>query len=179
MTRLRSKYRNEVLPKLKEQFGYSNVHAVPRLVKVVVNVGVGRSLKDAKFIETVEKGLQKITGQKTVKRAARVSVAGFKIRKGMVVGISVTLRGERMEHFIDRLVNIALPRVRDFQGINPKAFGKSGNYTLGLKEHTVFPETMSDDVDHTFGLEITVVTTAKTPAEGLALLTGLGFPFQR
>jgi large subunit ribosomal protein L5 len=179
MTRLRTKYRTEVIPKLKEQFHYSNLHAVPRLVKVVINVGVGRSLQEPKFIETVTKGLESITGQKTVKRTARSSISGFKIRKGMVVGISVTLRGSRMEDFIDRLVNISLPRVRDFQGLNPKGFGQSGSYTLGLKEHTVFPETQSDEIDRTFGLEITVVTTAKTPSEGLAFLTALGFPFQR
>jgi large subunit ribosomal protein L5 len=178
MTRIRTKYQTDVMPKLKKDFGYTNVHAIPRLVKVVVNVGIGRALKDPKFLETVTKGLQQITGQRPIKRAARTSVAGFKIRAGMIVGVSVTLRGARMEDFIDRLVNVALPRVRDFQGIDPKGFGNSGHYTLGLKEHTVFPETQSDDLDHTFGLEMTFVTTAKTSAEGLALLRYLGFPFR-
>lgn len=178
MTRLRTIYRSDAVPKLQKEFHYSNQLAVPRLVKAVVNVGVGRSLKDPKFIDMVVKGLERITGQRPIRRAARTSVSGFKIRKGMIVGVSVTLRGGRMEDFLDRLVNIALPRVRDFQGLDPKGFGRSGSYTLGLKEHTVFPEVMSDDLEHAFGLEVTIVTTAKTPAEGLALLKHLGFPFR-
>lgn len=179
MTRIRERYLKEVVPELKKEFGYTNDLSVPRLEKIVVNVGVGRSLKDPKHIEFVTKALERITGQKPSPRKARLSISGFKIRKGMVVGLTVTLRGTRMDEFFDRLVNISLPRVRDFQGLDEKSFGQSGNYSLGLKEHTVFPETQSDDIDQTFGLEITIVTTAKNAAEGKALLTHLGFPFKK
>jgi large subunit ribosomal protein L5 len=177
-SRIRVRYQ-QAIPELEKNFGYANAFAVPRLVKVVVNAGVGKALKDPKYIDAVIEGIGRITGQRPVKRQARSSISGFKIRKGMIVGVMVTLRGRRMEEFIDRLVSFTLPRVRDFQGIDPKGFGKSGSYTLGVKEHTVFPETLGDEAERAFGIEITIVATAKTPAEGLALLRALGFPFQR
>lgn len=177
-SRIRARYL-QAIPELEKTFGYTNAFAVPRLVKVVVNAGVGKALKDPKYLDAVIEGIGRITGQRPVKRQARSSISGFKIRQGMTVGTMVTLHGRRMEEFIDRLVNFTLPRVRDFQGISPKGFGRSGSYTLGIREHTVFPETLGDEVEHSFGLEITIVTTAKTPAEGLALLRALGFPFQR
>lgn len=178
MTRLQTVYQTEALPKLKKAFAYPNDLAAPRLVKVVVNVGIGSALKDPKHLEAVERGIAQITGQRPVRRNARKSISGFKIRRGMTVGISVTLRGPRMDDFIDRLVNIVLPRVRDFQGLDPKCFGQSGSCTIGLREQTVFPEASAEGVDHPFGLEITIVTTARTAPEGLALLRALGFPFQ-
>ena len=178
MTRLQTKYRTEARPQLTKAFGYPNDLAAPRLVKAVVNVGVGSALKDPKHLEAVERGLTLITGQRPVRRNARKSISGFKIRRGMTVGISVTLRGPRLEDFIDRLVNIVLPRVRDFQGLDPKCFGQSGSCTIGLREQTVFPETSVETTDQSFGLEITIVTTARTAPEGLALLRALGFPFQ-
>ncbi len=178
MNRLQTKYRDEALPKLKKELGYTNNLAVPRLVKTVVNVGIGSALKDPKHLEAVERGLTQITGQRPVRRNARKSISGFKIRRGMTVGISVTLRGPRLNDFIDRLVNIVLPRVRDFQGLDSKCFGQSGSCTIGLRDYSVWPEVGSDAVDHPFGLEITIVTTARTSREGLALLRALGFPFK-
>ncbi|MBI4425982.1 MAG: 50S ribosomal protein L5 [Candidatus Kerfeldbacteria bacterium] len=164
--------------KLKEQFGYTNQHAVPKITKVVLNVGVGRAVRDAKELETVVKSLERITGQKPVRTSARKSIASFKIRAGMPIGAMVTLRGRPMRHFLEKLIHAALPRVRDFQGLSPTSFDRHGIYTLGLKEHLVFPEIASDSVDQIHGVGITIVTTAKTPAEGLTLLRALGFPLQ-
>ncbi|MFH0853615.1 MAG: 50S ribosomal protein L5 [bacterium] len=179
MTNIRKKYQETVVPAIKKNFNLSNDLEVPRLQKVVVNSGVGKALNNSKFIEMVTSGLERITGQHPIIRKAKKSVSGFKIRQGMTVGLQVTLRGSRMEEFIDRLVNITLPRVRDFRGLDPASFGQSGNYTMGIKEHTVFPETQSDDLDKAFGMEITVVTSTKNAEQGLALLKGLGFPFQQ
>ncbi|MBI4089866.1 MAG: 50S ribosomal protein L5 [Candidatus Kerfeldbacteria bacterium] len=166
------------VPKLQQQFGYANRHAVPRITKAVLNVGVGRAARDQKELETVVKTLERITGQKPVMTTARKSIASFKLRQGMPIGAMVTLRGKRLHHFLDKLIHVTLPRVRDFQGLNPTSFDRRGVYTIGLKEHLVFPEIASDNIDKIHGLGITVVTTASTPAEGLALLRALGFPIQ-
>ena len=178
MTRIRERYVKEVVPELKKEFGYTNDLSVPRLEKIVVNVGVGRSLKDPKHIEFVTKALERITGQKPSPRKARLSISGFKIRKGMVVGLTVTLRGTRMDEFFDRLVNISLPRVRDFRGINDKSFDGRGNYSMGITEQIIFPEVDLDKVNKITGMDVTFVTTAKTDAEALALLKMMGLPFR-
>lgn len=172
-------YTKKVIPALKEQFGYGNVMQVPRCVKVVVNAGYGRHVKEKGFIDAVEKTLSLITGQKPVHNAAKKSISNFKIRQGMNIGASVTLRGERMYQFLYRLINLTLPRVRDFRGLDPKAFDGRGNYTIGFKEHLAFPEVSAESVDHIHGFAVNIVTTAKTPKEGLALLKELGFPFKQ
>lgn len=172
------RYRETVVPALKERFEISNLNAVPRLEKVVLNVGLGKVQGDAKAIETAQLTLIRISGQKPVLTRARKSISAFKLREGTVIGAKVTLRGPRMLDFIGKLVNVTLPRVRDFQGLDPKGFGQSGNYTLGFKENLAFPEIKSDEVERLHGLEVTIVTTATTPEQGLALLTGLGFPFR-
>lgn len=172
------RYRETVVPALKERFEISNLNAVPRLEKVVLNIGLGKVQGDAKAIETAQLTLIRISGQKPVLTKARKSISAFKLREGTVIGAKVTLRGPRMLDFIGKLVNVTLPRVRDFQGLDPKGFGQSGNYTLGFKENLAFPEIKSDEVERLHGLEVTIVTTATTPEQGLALLTGLGFPFR-
>jgi large subunit ribosomal protein L5 len=176
--RLKIRYRQEVLPRLQQELGMPNPMQVPRLDKVVINMGVGDSLKDGRLMEAAVEDLQIITGQKPVVTRARQSVAGFKIREGMPIGVKVTLRGDRMWEFIDRLVSIAIPRIRDFRGLNPKAFDGHGNFTLGLTEQLIFPEIDYDKVAKVRGMDITVATTAKTDDEGRALLVGLGFPFE-
>jgi large subunit ribosomal protein L5 len=178
MARLKDLYQNTIKTELEKSLGITNVMAVPRIEKVVVNAGVGRAVADSKKLEEAEEALTTITGQAPIKNKAKKSIAGFKLREGMPVGVSVTLRGERMYEFIDRLVNTALPRVRDFRGINPKAFDGQGNYSLGIKEHTVFPELIGKDVT-AITLQVNVQTTAKNDEEGRELLKAFGFPFTK
>ena len=178
-SRLKKQYREQVVPALKEQFGYKNIMQVPKLEKIVLNVGYGRNLKDAGFIENIEKTLRAITGQSPVHNKAKKSISNFKIREGMKVGISVTLRGQKMYDFIDKLTSVTLPRVRDFRGINPKSFDKTGNFTLGFKEHIAFPEIKGDSIEKIHGLEVIINTSANTKEEGQALLEKLGFPFKK
>jgi len=176
--RLKQKYRGEILPQLQEQFGFTNVHQVPGLVKVVVNTGVGDAARDGKIIDGAVADLTKITGQKPQVTKARKSIAQFKLREGQPIGAHVTLRGDRAWEFLDRLINLALPRIRDFRGLSDKQFDGHGNYTFGLQEQSVFHEIDQDRIDRVRGFDITVVTTAKTDEEGRALLRALGFPFR-
>jgi large subunit ribosomal protein L5 len=171
-------YNEEVAPALKERFGIENPMRVPRLEKIVVNMGVGEASQDNRRMDGAMRDLARITGQKPQLRRARKSIAGFKIRDGMPVGARVTLRGERMWEFLDRLVSVALPRVRDFRGINPNSFDGRGNYALGLREQLIFPEISYDDIDATRGLDVAVVTTAETDEEARELLRLLGMPFR-
>jgi large subunit ribosomal protein L5 len=175
--RLKKEYRERIIPALTEKFGYKNPHQVPNLVKVVVNTGVGEAARDSKVIEGAVKDLTLITGQKPVVTTARKSIAQFKLREGMPIGAHVTLRGNRAWEFVDRLVNLALPRIRDFRGLSDRQFDGNGNYTFGLTEQSVFHEINQDDIDRVRGFDITVVTTAKNDDEGRALLLALGFPF--
>lgn len=176
--RLKDKYRNEIRDELQKQFGYENVMQIPGLVKVVVNMGVGEAAKDSKVIEGAVRDLTAITGQKPMVTKARKSIAQFKLREGMPIGTHATLRNDRMWEFVDRLVTLALPRIRDFRGLNGKQFDGNGNYTFGLTEQVMFHEIDQDRIDRTRGMDITVVTTAKTDDEGRALLKALGFPFK-
>ena len=176
--RLKARYRAEIKPALTEQFSYSNPMQVPGVVKVVVNMGVGEAARDAKLIDGALKDLTAITGQKPQVRRATKSIAQFKLRVGMPIGAKVTLRGDRMWEFLDRLVTIALPRIRDFRGLSPKQFDGNGNFTFGLTEQSMFHEIDVDRVDRTRGMDITVVTTATNDDEGRALLRALGFPFK-
>jgi large subunit ribosomal protein L5 len=177
--RLLERYRSQVVPKLRQEFGYKNVHQVPKLEKIVVNMGVGEATQNAKLIEKAAEELAVITGQKPVIRKARKSIANFKLRQGQAIGCTVTLRGHRMWEFYDRLVNVSLPRVRDFKGVSPKAFDGRGNYSLGIREQIIFPEVDYDKVERITGLNVTVCTTARNDAEGKALLTHLGMPFRQ
>ena len=176
--RLKQKYRTEIVPALREEFGFANIHQVPGLVKVVVNTGVGEAARDSKVIEGAVADLIKITGQKPMVTKARKSIAQFKLREGQAIGAHVTLRGDRAWEFLDRLISLALPRIRDFRGLSPKQFDGRGNYTFGLTEQSVFHEIDQDKIDRVRGFDITVVTTAKTDEEGRALLAALGFPFK-
>ncbi len=176
---LRKKYIQQVIPVMKEKFGYKNDLAVPKLKKVIVNVGIGQSLKDPKFKETIENTVKRITGQKPVERKAKKAISGFKIRKDQIVGMMVTLRRERMYDFIDKLINITLPRTRDFRGLDPKSMDGHGNFAIGFKEHLAFPEIKADEVERLHGLEVVVVTSAKDDERGLELLRLLGFPFKK
>jgi large subunit ribosomal protein L5 len=176
--RLKQKYQAEIKKSLQEEFGYANVNQIPRIVKVVVNTGVGEAARDSKVIDGAVDDLTKITGQKPVVTAARKSIAQFKLREGQAIGAHVTLRGDRAWEFLDRLVSLALPRIRDFRGLSPKQFDGNGNYTFGLQEQSVFHEIDQDKIDRVRGFDITVVTTAKTDAEGRALLRHIGFPFR-
>jgi large subunit ribosomal protein L5 len=178
MNRLKEKYQNEAIASLKKEFGYSNAMAVPRIEKVVVNMGLGEATGNAKIIDTGTDELARITGQKPVTRRAKKSIAQFKVRQGQPIGTMVTLRGDRMYEFLDRLMNIALPRVRDFRGVSPRAFDGRGNFTLGLTEQLIFPEIDYDKVVQVRGMDITVGTTARNDEEGRALLVALGFPFE-
>lgn len=178
MNSFQKQYREKVVPALKEQFGFKNVLAVPNLQKIVLNVGVGAGLKDKEYIATVKNNLTRISGQKPVETIARKSISNFKIREGMVVGVKVTLRGQRMWDFVEKLVKVTLPRVRDFRGIPNTCFDKEGNYSLGFKECIAFPEIKQDEVERLHGLQVIVTTTAKTKDQGRALLTALGFPFK-
>jgi large subunit ribosomal protein L5 len=175
--RLKALYRSEIVPALTEQFSYTNPHQVPTIVKVVVNTGVGEAAKDSKVIEGAVKDLTLITGQKPVVTLARKSIAQFKLREGMPIGAHVTMRGNRAWEFVDRLVNLALPRIRDFRGLSDRQFDGNGNYTFGITEQSVFHEINQDNIDRVRGFDITVVTTAKNDDEGRALLLALGFPF--
>ena len=175
--RLRERYQQDVRDKLSQEFGYGNVHQVPRLTKIVVNIGLGEATQNPKLLDNAVEELAQITGQHPVIRKARKSVANFKLREGQSIGTMVTLRGERMWEFLDRLVNVALPRVRDFKGIPAKAFDGRGNYTLGIREQIIFPEINYDKVERITGLNVTVCTSAQTDAEAKALLGHLGMPF--
>jgi len=178
MPRLKTRYREEISPALREQFNYTNAMQVPRLVKIVVNMGVGDAARDAKLIDGAVRDLTAITGQKPQVRRARRSIAQFKLREGMPIGAKVTLRGDRMWEFLDRLLSIALPRTRDFRGLDGRKLDGNGNYTFGLTEQSVFHEIDQDRIDRPRGMDITIVTTAKTDDEGRALLKLLGFPFK-
>jgi large subunit ribosomal protein L5 len=179
MSRLRDKYKSEVVPELMKSRGYRNVMQVPRLEKVVINIGLGEAIRDAKALESAEKDLAAISGQHPVTTRSKKSIAAFRLREGMTIGMKVTLRGERMYHFLDKLVNVALPRMREFHGVSDKSFDGRGNYTLGLKEQIVFPEMDYDKIERVQGLEVSIGTTAKTDDEGRQLLELLGMPFVR
>ncbi|MFZ0324530.1 MAG: 50S ribosomal protein L5 [Actinomycetes bacterium] len=176
--RLKLRYREEIVPALREEFGYANVMQVPGMVKVVVNMGVGEAARDSKLIEGAVKDLATVTGQKPTVTKAKKSIAQFKLREGMPIGAHVTLRGDRMWEFLDRLLTTALPRIRDFRGLSPRQFDGNGNYTFGLNEQSMFHEIDPDAVDRVRGMDNTVVTSAKTDDEGRALLRSLGFPFK-
>jgi len=176
--RLRTRYREEILPALRQEFGFANVMQVPGLTKIVVNMGVGEAARDSKLIEGAVRDLTAITGQKPSVTRARKSIAQFKLREGMPIGAHVTLRGNRMWEFLDRLLSLALPRIRDFRGLSPKQFDSRGNYTFGLTEQVMFHEVNPDRIDRSRGMDITVVTTASNDEEGRALLKHLGFPFK-
>jgi large subunit ribosomal protein L5 len=179
MSRLKEIYQKEIVPILIEDFGYRNVMQVPRLVKVVVNIGLGEALQEAKALDGATRDLSTITGQQPIITRARKSIAAFKLREGMAIGAKVTLRGRRMYDFVDRLLNVALPRQRDFRGVSRDAFDGRGNYTLGLEEQLIWPEIEYDSIDKVRGMEISIVTTAKTDEEARRLLTLLGMPFTR
>lgn len=178
MSRMHDLYLNQAVKELNVTFGYKNINQVPKVTKVVVNAGVGRAVANAKFLEDAQTMITKITGQAPVVTKAKKSISSFKLREGMNIGVAVTLRGERMYEFLDRLVSIALPRVRDFRGIKPTAFDGRGNYSLGVREHGVFPEISFEETGSPIGLQINISTTAKTDEEGKKLLTTLGFPFR-
>ena len=179
MARLNDKYKAEIVPALKEKFQYENIMEVPKLVKIVVNMGLGEAIANPKALDAAVGDMTQITGQKPIVTKAKKSVAAFKVREGMSIGCKVTLRGERMYEFCDRLVSVALPRVRDFKGVSPKAFDGRGNYTLGLKEQLIFPEIEYDKIDKVRGLEICFVTSAKTDEEARELLRLMGMPFAK
>ena len=179
MSRLKDMYKNEIVDAMIKKFGYKNIMEVPKLDKVVINMGAGEAKDNAKTLESAVADLEKITGQKAVLTKAKNSIANFKIREGMAIGCKVTLRGEKMDEFVDRLVNLALPRVRDFRGVNPNAFDGRGNYALGLKEQLIFPEIEYDKVDKTRGMDIIFVTTAKTDEEARELLRLFNMPFAK
>jgi large subunit ribosomal protein L5 len=179
MARMKDKYKNEVMPALTKEFKYSNVMAVPKVVKVVVNVGVGEAIANTKLLDVASDELGAVTGQRPVVRRARKAIAAFKLRKGMPIGASVTLRGERMYEFLDRLLNIALPRVRDFRGVSPRSFDGRGNYTLGLRDQLIFPEIDIGKAERVSGMNVTIVTTAKTDEEARFLLAAMGMPFTK
>lgn len=176
--RLKTTYQETIVPKLKEQFGYANIHQVPKTIKVTVNRGLGEANQNAKALESSIAELAKITGQKPVVTRAKKAIAGFKLRQGMPVGVMVTLRGERMYAFLDRLINISLPRIRDFRGVSPKSFDGRGNYSLGIREQIIFPEIDYDSIDQIRGMDISIITTANTDEEGRALLKEMGMPFR-
>lgn len=178
MAQLKERYKNEAIPALTKQFGYDNPMRVPKITKVVLNMGVGEAVGDKKLLDNAANELAAISGQKVVITKARKSIAGFKIRAGWPIGCKVTLRGERMYDFLDRLVGIAIPRIRDFRGLNPKAFDGRGNYAMGVTEQIIFPEIDYDKIDKLRGLDITITTTAQSDEEGRALLTALHFPFK-
>lgn len=175
--RLYSLYHDTIAPKLKQELGYTNIHQIPKLTKVVVNRGLGEASQNAKALESSIAEISVITGQKPVITRAKQAIASFKIREGMPVGLMVTLRRERMYAFVDRLINVALPRIRDFRGVSPKSFDGRGNYTLGIREQLIFPEISYDSIDQIRGMDISIVTTAKNDEEGRALLRAMGMPF--
>src|SRR5262245_16196953 len=177
--RLKERYQTELRDKLKDELGLGNVMQVPRLEKIVINMGVGDALRQQSLLDGAVDDLQTITGQKAVVTKAKKSIAGFKLREGNAIGAKVTLRGDRMWEFLDRLISIAIPRIRDFRGLNPRSFDGNGNYTFGVTEQLIFPEIDYDKVDATRGMDITIVTTARTDDEGRALIRSFGFPFKR
>ena len=177
--RLKTRYKEEILPALTERFGYSTPMRVPRITKVTVNMGVGDAKQDSKLLEAASEQLATITGQRPNVRRARKSIAQFKVREGMPVGVAVTLRGERSYEFLDRLMSVAIPRIRDFRGLNPRSFDGRGNYSMGVREQIIFPEVDYDKIDKVKGMNISIITTAPTDAEGKYLLTLLGMPFRR
>jgi large subunit ribosomal protein L5 len=179
MSRLKEKYQQDILPALMKEFKYTSVMQAPRVVKVVINVGMGEAIQHAQALDAAQQDIAAISGQHPVTTKARKSIANFKLRQGMPIGIMVTLRGKRMYEFLDKLISVALPRIRDFQGLNRNAFDGMGNYTLGLKDQTIFPEILYDKVDKVRGLEICIVTTARNNAEGLRLFELMGMPFSR
>ncbi|MFH1315104.1 MAG: 50S ribosomal protein L5 [Candidatus Uhrbacteria bacterium] len=179
MSTLQEQYKKEVIPALQEEFGIKNINAVPKIEKVTLNVGLGSGIKDAKYQEIVEDTLKRISGQKPVANKARISVAGFKIREGMIVGMKVTLRGKRMWDFIDKLVNVTFPRISDFRGIGPKAIDQNGNFSYGFKEHVAFPEIRPDEIETIHGLEVNITTSATNYDQGMLLFKKLGFPFKK
>lgn len=177
--RLKERYLNEITPNIMQRFNYSSVMQVPRVEKVVINMGVGEAVGNAKALDGAIEDLSKIAGQKPVVTRARKSIAGFKVREGMPIGVKVTLRGERMYHFLDKLFNVALPRVRDFRGVSTRSFDGRGNYTLGIREQLIFPEIEYDEIDKVRGMDIVIVTTAKTDEEARELLEQMGMPFAK
>ncbi|UFP93525.1 50S ribosomal protein L5 [Gloeobacter morelensis] len=177
--RMKDKYNREVVPRLQEQFSYTNLMQVPKISKIVINRGLGEASQNAKALDGSIAEVARIAGQKPVVTRAKKAIAGFKLRAGVPVGVTVTLRARRMYEFLDRLVSVALPRIRDFRGVSPKAFDGRGNYTLGLREQLIFPEIEYDSVDKIRGMDITICTTAKTDEEGRALLAALGMPFRK
>ena len=179
MSGLRERYKKEVVPRLMELYGYKNIMQVPRLEKVALNIGLGEAIQDAKALEAAERDVAAISGQHPVITRAKKSIAAFRLRAGMPIGLKVTLRGERMYHFFDKLVNAALPRMREFRGVSPNSFDGGGNFTLGLKEQIVFPEIDYDKMDKVRGLEVSIITTANTDDEGRHLLELLGMPFAK
>lgn len=179
MARLKKLYQDDVAAKLKTELGLSNVMEIPRITKITLNMGVGEAISDKKLLDNAVADLEKLSGQKAVVTKARKSIAGFKVREGWPIGCKVTLRSERMWDFLDRLVDVAIPRIRDFRGLNPKSFDGRGNYSMGVREQIIFPEINYDTVDKVRGLDITITTTARNNDEGRALLTALGFPFKK
>ena len=179
MSRLQEKFQNELMGELQQKLGLKNPMEVPRITKITLNMGVGGAIADKKVLENARADMEKIAGQRAVTCKARKSVAAFKIRDGMPIGCKVTLRRERMYEFLDRLVNIAIPRIRDFRGLNPRGFDKQGNYSMGVQEQIIFPEINYDEVDAIRGMDITITTTARNAAEGKALLEAFNFPFKR
>jgi large subunit ribosomal protein L5 len=179
MSVLANEYKEEILPQLMEKFNYNNVMEAPKLDKIVINVGLGDAKEDTKLLDTVVDEIARITGQSPTVTRAKKSIANFKIREGMPVGIKVTLRGDQMFEFLYKLINITMPRIRDFRGVSPKSFDGRGNYSLGLSEHTVFPEINIDDVDHVHGMEITIVTSSETDEEAFELLSLMGMPYKK
>ena len=179
MTRLQDHYKEQVIPQLMEKFGYSTVMQVPRIEKITLNMGVGEAVGDKKVMEFAVGDMEKIAGQKPIVTKAKKSVAGFKIRDGWPIGCKVTLRRERMYEFLDRLVNIAIPRIRDFRGLNPRSFDKQGNYSMGVQEQIIFPEINYDEIDTLRGMDIVITTSARNAAEGKALLEAFNFPFKK
>jgi large subunit ribosomal protein L5 len=179
MARLHEKYQNELMGQIQEKLGLKNPMEVPRITKITLNMGVGEAVADKKVMESARDDMQKISGQRPVTTLARKSVAGFKIRDGMPIGCKVTLRRERMYEFLDRLVNISIPRIRDFRGLNPKSFDREGNYSMGVTEQIIFPEINYDEIDTIRGMDITITTTARNAAEGKALLEAFNFPFKQ
>ena len=177
-TQLKTQYQETIVPQLMEQFQYTNIHQVPKVIKVTVNRGLGEAAQNAKALESSLNEVAVITGQKPVVTRAKKAIAGFKIRQGMPVGLMVTLRGDRMYSFVERLINLALPRIRDFRGISPKSFDGRGNYTLGVKEQLIFPEVEYDSIDQIRGMDISIITTARNDEEGRALLKEMGMPFR-
>lgn len=176
---LKENYKKQVVPALMKEFGYKNINAVPTIKTITLNIGVGPGIKDAKFIEMAENTLRKISGQKPVHTKARKSIAGFKIREGNVVGMKVTIRGKRMWDFLDKLVNISFPRIRDFRGLSTNSFDGNGNVSIGFKEHMAFPEISSEEIEATHGIQVTILTSAKSDKEARSLTTLLNFPFKK